>query len=153
MEEAGSARSTGRRSVAARWLLGGLALGVVLFWLGGVVEILWHDDGPRGAECWAYPFGAESSDVATGTERAKWVGGGVLGRPGLVCEVTPEQVAGRPLAPGYPEQFRAGPVDFLLLSTEDLAVSALAVLAVLVGAGVALAVLVMDRGARAPGER
>lgn len=128
-------------------------MGVVLFWLGGVAEILWFDDGPRGAECWAYPFGAESSAVATGTERAKWVGGGVLGRPGLVCEVSPEQVAGAPLAPGYAAKFRAGPVDFLLLSTEDLAVSALAVLAVLVGASVALALLVMDHGAGSPDER
>ena len=58
------------------------AVAVAVLWLGGAVEILTYDDGEPGDECWA----VDGSTGVPGRETDRWVGGGLLGRPGVVCE-------------------------------------------------------------------
>lgn len=63
--------------------LAALAVAYAVLWLGGAVEVLTHDEAPPGPEC----YGWLESNRTTYEEAGKWVGGGVLGRPGKVCVV------------------------------------------------------------------
>lgn len=86
----GPAQAPRRRSAVSRVLgfvlaftIAGVATGVVL-WLGGVSEILVSDIPPDGPSC---TLVGDSDQTDEGTEVAEWVGGGLFGRPGRVCEL------------------------------------------------------------------
>ena len=99
--------SSGRVSAAGGWgkrrgvlrtlslLLAPFAVAVALLWLGGAVEILIFDDGEPGDECWA----VDGSTAAPGREVDRWIGGGMFGRPGAVCEAI-SKVNGEPVPTG-----------------------------------------------------
>ncbi len=76
------------------------AVAVAVLWFGGAVEILTYDDGEPGDECWA----VDGSTGVPGRETDRWVGGGLLGRPGVVCEAF-SKVNGEPVPTGLVDRY------------------------------------------------
>lgn len=60
-----------------------LVVGYAVLWLGGAAEAVAYDLAPDGPTCVFY-FDS-GSDI--GDEGAQWIGGGMLGRPGRVCQL------------------------------------------------------------------
>lgn len=95
-----------------------------VLWLGGALELQFPEEGMGdGPECWEM-LAAGSSTAARGTEGERWLGGGILGRPGRVCVVTPEDAAvfsPEELGPELTAAFARGDVAFPILSDLDIA--------------------------------
>lgn len=95
--------ATGRRRVAVRVvaiLLAPVVVAYAVLWIGGALEILTLDADAPGPTCRER---SSVSSVRLGRESDRWVGGGLLWRPGVVCVVpaTPPQSVdpGSPFAP------------------------------------------------------
>lgn len=57
-----------------------------VLWVGGAVEILTYTDASADSAC---TIVTSISSAEVGQEENRWVGGGILGRPGVVCVPQP----------------------------------------------------------------
>lgn len=59
-----------------------------VLWVGGAVEILTYTDASPGSAC-TIVTSISSAEIGLGQEENRWIGGGILGRPGVVCVPQP----------------------------------------------------------------
>lgn len=69
--------------VAAVLVVPAVAAYAVL-WIGGAIEILTYEDSSPGTSC---IVATSISSTEVGEEQDRWIGGGLLWRPGVVCAV------------------------------------------------------------------
>jgi hypothetical protein len=60
-----------------------------VLWLGGAVEILTYQDATPGSSCAIVRNMTSPSEADVGREVDRWIGGGLLWRPGVVCVPRP----------------------------------------------------------------
>lgn len=100
-----------------------------VLWVGGAIEILTYKDASADSSC---TIVTSISSAEVGQEESWWVGGGVLGRPGVVC--VPQPAPRSSLSPAgradlsSPEEWTPPNVDRRLTQADVLS----AILAVLV---------------------